>query len=144
MLLLKDIYILYRKEEKIWKPLPRDLLKKERKEEKDLKSQLGLRSIHHQHENRTAGHLFIGVLEYHLLIAIEHQLRQSGDHQSWGTVKKELSTYVRNTIAFHDKHGDLYHVRLSSTPESHHKEIFRALSVPLFNKRCFLFIGSRS
>jgi len=111
---------------------------------KDLKSQLGLRPVYHQHENRTAGHLFIGVLAYHLLIAIEHQLRQSGDHRSWGTIKKELSTYVRNTIAFNDKHGDLYHVRLSSTPESHHKEIFRALSVPLFNKRCFLFIGSRS
>src|SRR6056297_2723996 len=111
---------------------------------KDLKSQLGLRPVYHQHENRTAGHLFIGVLAYHLLIAIEHQLRQSGDHRSWGTIKKELSTYVRNTIAFNDKHGDLYHVRLSSTPESHHKEIFRALSVPLFNKSCFLFIGSRS
>ena len=93
---------------------------------KDLKSQLGLRPVYHQHENRTAGHLFIGVLAYHLLIAIEHQLRQSGDHRSWGTIKKELSTYVRNTIAFNDKHGDLYHVRLSSTPESHHKEIFRA------------------
>ena len=111
---------------------------------KDLKSQLGLRPVYHQHENRTAGHLFIGVLAYHLLIAIEHQLRQSIDHRSWRRIKKELSTYVRNTIAFNDKHGDLYHVRLSSTPESHHKEIFRALSVPLFNKRCFLFIGSRS
>jgi len=111
---------------------------------KDLKSQLGLRPVYHQQAHRTAGHLFIGVLAYHLLIAIEHQLRQAGDHRSWGTIKKELSTYVRNTIAFNDKHGDLYHVRVSSNPESHHKEIFQALSVPLFNKRCFLFIGSRS
>lgn len=111
---------------------------------KDLKSQLGLRPVYHQQAHRTAGHLFIGVLAYHLLIAIEHQLRQAGDHRSWGTIKKELSTYVRTTIAFNDKHGDLYHVRVSSTPESHHKEIFRALSVPLFNKRCFLFIGARS
>lgn len=111
---------------------------------KDLKSQLGLRPVYHQQAHRTAGHLFIGVLAYHLLIAIEHQLRQAGDHRSWGTIKKELSTYVRTTIAFNDKHGDLYHVRVSSNPESHHKEIFHALSVPLFNKRCFLFIGSRS
>jgi transposase len=111
---------------------------------KDLKSQLGLRPVYHQQARRTAGHLFIGVLAYHLLIAIEHQLRQAGDHRSWGTLKKELSMYVRTTIAFNDKHGDLYHVRVSSTPESHHKEIFQALSVPLFNKRCFLFIGSRS
>jgi len=111
---------------------------------KDLKSQLGLRPVYHQQAHRTAGHLFIGVLAYHLLIAIEHQLRQARDHRSWGTIKKELSTYVRTTIAFNDKHGDLYHVRVSSNPESHHKEIFRALSVPLFNKRCFLFIGARS
>ena len=111
---------------------------------KDLKSQLGLRPVYHQQAHRTAGHLFIGVLAYHLLIAIEHQLRQAGDHRSWGSIKKELSTYVRTTIAFNDKHGDLYHVRVSSNPESHHKEIFRALSVPLFNKRCFLFIGARS
>ena len=111
---------------------------------RDLKSQLGLRPVYHQHENRTAGHLFIGVLAYHLLMAIEHQLRQSGDHRSWRTIKKELSTYVRNTIAFHDAEGKLYHVRVSSTPEFHHKEIFQALGVPLFNKRCFLFIGDRS
>jgi len=111
---------------------------------KDLKSQLGMRPVFHQGAARTAGHLFIGVLAYHLLIAIEHQLRQSGDHRRWSTIKKELSTHVRTTIAFNDDQGALYHVRLSSTPESHHTEIFQALGVPLFNKRSFLSMGSRS
>ena len=111
---------------------------------KDLKSQLGMRPVFHQGAARTAGHLFIGVLAYHLLIVIEHQLRQSGDHRRWSTIKKALSTHVRTTIAFNDDQGVLYHVRLSSTPESHHTEIFQALGVPLFNKRSFLSMGSRS
>ena len=111
---------------------------------RDLKSQLGLRPVYHQNALRTAGHLFIGVLAYHLLNAIEHQLRQSGDSRSWQSIKKELSTYVRTTIAFNDAHGNLYHLRMSSTPESNHKAIFKALEVPLFNKRCFSLIGSRS
>jgi transposase len=111
---------------------------------RDLKTQLGFRPVFHQNATRIVGYLFIGVLAYHLLITIEHQLRLSGDHRTWQTIKKELSTYVRTTIAFNDDKGDLYHVRMISTPESNHSTIFNALSVPLFNKRSFLFIGSRS
>src|SRR6056297_2304517 len=111
---------------------------------RDLKSQLGLRPVYHQKATRTAGQLFVGVLAYHLLNAIEPQLKRSGDHRSWQSIKKELSTYVRTTIAFNDARGDLYHLRMSSTPEANHSAIFKALDVPLFNKRCFLFIGSRS
>ena len=47
---------------------------------RDLKSELGLRPIYHQKEERTDAHLFIGVLAYHLLVGIESILREKGDH----------------------------------------------------------------
>ncbi|BBO16838.1 conserved hypothetical protein [Candidatus Brocadia pituitae] len=42
---------------------------------RDLKSNLGLRPIYHQKEHRVDAHLFISVLAYHLLHAIEHTVR---------------------------------------------------------------------
>jgi transposase len=111
---------------------------------KSLKSQLGLRPVYHQNAHRTAAHLFIGVLAYHILITIEHQLRQKGDKRRWTTIKKELSTHSRNTIVLTNEQGKIYHVRLSGTPEPHHLDIYEKLEVPLFKKQSFSFVGSRS
>jgi transposase len=50
---------------------------------RDLKTDLGLRLVHHQLEERTEAHLFISVLAYHLLISIDSELRRQGDHRRW-------------------------------------------------------------
>ncbi len=50
---------------------------------RSLKSDLGLRPIYHQLARRTAAHLFISVLAYHLLCAIELTLRQHHDKRRW-------------------------------------------------------------
>lgn len=111
---------------------------------KALKSQLGLRPIYHQSAKRTRGHLFIGVLAYHILITIENELRKKGDHRCWATIRKELSTHNRSTIVYADENGDIHHVRLSSTPESIHTDIFEKLDVSLFRKKVFSLAGSRT
>ncbi|BBO18855.1 IS1634 family transposase [Candidatus Brocadia pituitae] len=49
---------------------------------RDLKSNLGLRPIYHQKEHRVDAHLFISVLAYHLLHAIEHTLKEKGETRS--------------------------------------------------------------
>src|SRR5665647_2590326 len=53
-----------------------------------LKTDLGVRLIHHQLARRTKGHLFISVLAYHLLIAIETSLKEQEDTRKWSTIKK--------------------------------------------------------
>ena len=47
--------------------------------------------------------MFILVLAYHILAAIEYRLRQGGDHRSWANPKKILSTHQRLTIEYNAK-----------------------------------------
>ena len=53
---------------------------------RSLKGDLGLRPVYHQLARRTAAHLFISVLAYHLLCAIEPTLRQNHDKHRWSTI----------------------------------------------------------
>ena len=94
---------------------------------RDLKSDLGLRPIYHQLGRRTAAHLFISVLAYHLLSQIELTLIQQGDKRRWSTIRDELSTHQRSTMVLTNDKGAVYHLRHSGAPEVNHKEIYRIL-----------------
>lgn len=96
---------------------------------RDLKSELGLRPVYHQKASRTRSHLFIGVLAYHLLVGIENILRQHGDHREWKTIREVLSTHHRTTVNLVGAERQIYHVRVSGTPESCHQSIYRCLGV---------------
>jgi transposase len=104
---------------------------------RSLKSDLGIRPVYHQLGERTKGHLFISVLAYHLLICIEQKLLECGDHRSWATIRKTLSTHGRSTVVMTAADGQIYHIRVSGNPESVHQDIYRALEVkdPLKRKR---------
>lgn len=110
---------------------------------RDLKTDLGLRPVHHQLAQRTEAHLFISVLAYHLLILIERQLRENKDHRRWSTIKDVLSTHQRTTVILTDDNDQIHHIRSSGVQESEHKEIYRFLNVhdPLKRKRTL--IGTR-
>lgn len=105
---------------------------------KDMKSHLGLRPNFHQKQSRVDAHMFISVLAYHILHAIEHKLRLAGDTRSWATIKSVLQTHQRMTIAYvsKDNEGIRYHNthRINSQPELSHLEIYAKLglsAVPL-------------
>lgn len=99
---------------------------------RSLKSALGLRPNFHQIELRADTHMFISILAYHILHAIEHQLRLSGDHRSWGTIRDILSTHQRLTLEYHVKEQDKTqhtHLRLCSNPEPEHRQIYHLLGL---------------
>jgi len=102
-----------------------------------LKSDLGLRPIWHQGDDRTRAHLFVSVLAYHILASIERTLRLKDDHRSWATLREELDTHKRSTITLRGAMDTVHQVRLSSTPEKVHQEIYRLLEVgdPLAKRR---------
>ncbi|UOF91014.1 IS1634 family transposase [Fodinisporobacter ferrooxydans] len=110
---------------------------------RSLKTDLGMRPVYHQQKSRTEGHLFISVLAYHLLICIEKTLAEQDDHRQWSTVCKALSTYQRSTIILTDDQDQIHHVRISSTPESAHQEIYRLLNVKDPLKRKHTVIAKR-
>lgn len=96
---------------------------------RSLKSELGLRPIHHQITNRVAGHLFITVLAYHLVHTIRFKLKQEKISGSWSSIRKILSTQDRVTVSMLCRNGSTVHVRKSTRPEPRQQEIYSALGI---------------
>ena len=96
---------------------------------RSLKSELGLRPVHHQIAKRVSGHLFITLLAYHLVHTIRFRLKQVDIHSSWSSLRKLLSTQNRVTVSMQCKNGGTVHVRKSTRPEPKQQEIYSALGV---------------
>lgn len=97
---------------------------------RELKSDLGLRPIYHQKDVRVEGHIFISILAYHLLHAIEYSLRVKGDNRSWRKIKEVLRTHQAITIVLPDKEGKyVHHIRTVTVPEAEQREIYQKLSI---------------
>src|SRR6266436_2177396 len=92
---------------------------------RDIKSPLMERPIFHHLQNRTQTHIFLCVLAYHLLAAIEHRFLQAGVHTSWWTIRQKLSTHQVITIVLpEDEHGRILKIRKATTPEPEHRQIY--------------------
>jgi len=97
---------------------------------RSMKSELGLRPIHHQKEHRCDGHLFITVLAYHVLQAIRVKLRKSGITHRWSTIRNILSTHQRVTTSMRRSDGKMIYIRKTARPEDCHINIYNALGLP--------------
>jgi transposase len=95
-----------------------------------LKSPLMERPIFHHLEHRVQTHIFLCVLAYHLLVAIEKRCLDSGWHTSWATLREHLSTHQVATVVLPALDGRLLRIRKASTPEPVHREIYRVLQIP--------------
>jgi transposase len=96
-----------------------------------LKSELGLRPVHHRKDCRQVGHLFISVLAYHLLASIQRRLMEKGISYRWETIRKRMSNQTRVTTSVTNDKGERIHTRATTDPEPFHLEIYRALGLPL-------------
>jgi len=98
---------------------------------RDIKSPLRERPIFHHLQNRTQTHIFLCVLAYHLLAAIEHRFLQAGAHTSWGTIRDQLRTHQVITIVLpEDDHGRVLTIRKATIPEPEHRQIYATLCIP--------------
>jgi transposase len=96
---------------------------------RDLKSPLLERPIFHHLEHRVQTHIFLCVLAYHLLVAIEKRFLDHGVHTSWATLRAQLSTHQVQTIVLPATNGQTLRIRKGSTPEAIHREIYRTLQI---------------
>jgi transposase len=94
-----------------------------------LKTELGLRPIHHRKESRSDAHLFISILAYHLLHTIRVKLRKKGINMEWRFIRELLSTQVRITTSMTTKDKRRIYIRDSSEPEKFHLTIYNALGL---------------
>ena len=95
-----------------------------------LKSPLMERPIFHHLEHRVQTHIFLCVLAYHLLVAIEKRCLDQGRHTSWATLREQLSTHQVATVVLPAIDGRILKIRKASTPDDVHREIYRLLQVP--------------
>jgi transposase len=98
---------------------------------RDLKSPLMERPIFHHLQNRTQTHIFLCVLAYHLLAAIEQRFLQAGVHTSWSTLRQHLSTHQVVTVVLHEAGSrQVLKIRKATNPEAVHREIYATLRIP--------------
>jgi len=95
-----------------------------------MKSPLCERPIFHRLAHRVQTHIFLCVLAYHLLVAIEKLFLDAGIHTSWATLREELTTHQVVTVVLPASNGDVLKIRRGSTPEPRHKEIYATLRIP--------------
>src|SRR6266571_6264508 len=96
---------------------------------RDMKSPLAERPIFHHTEHRTEAHIFLCVLAYHLLIAIEKTLLDQAIHTSWPTVRDTLKTHQVCTIVLPANDGSCLRIRKAATPEPEVQDLYRCLGV---------------
>ena len=84
----------------------------------------------HHLEHRVESHIFLCVLAYHLLVAIETTLQRQEIHTSWATVRDLLATHQIATIVLPTGQNGVLRIRRSPTPEPDHRVLYEALGVP--------------
>ena len=95
-----------------------------------MKSPLLERPIFHHLQRRTQTHIFLCVLAYHLLVAIEKRFWDRGVHTSWWTLRQQLSTHQVVTVVLPTTEGRVLKIRKGTTPEPMHREIYSTLGIP--------------
>jgi hypothetical protein len=95
-----------------------------------MKSPLSERPIFHHLQHRVETHIFLCVLAYHLLIAIEKSFLDQGLHTSWATLRQQLSTHQVVTAVLPTTDGHLLKIRRATTPDLQQRLIYRVLAIP--------------
>ena len=96
---------------------------------RSLKTDLGLRPVYHQKEDRVTGHLFITLLAYHLVHTLRYQLKLQGIHLGWDSLRNIMSSQQRLTIILPTEANQTIHLRTTTKPEVRQQQIFVALSI---------------
>jgi transposase len=97
---------------------------------RDMKTPLAERPIYHQNERRVESHIFLCVLAFHLLVAIEKTLLDQSCHTSWAAVRNALKTHQVCTIVLPTKTGQTLRIRKASTPEKEVAQLYALLRLP--------------
>jgi transposase len=98
---------------------------------RDMKTPLMERPIFHHLQHRTQTHIFLCVLAYHLLVAIEKRFLDQGIHTSWWSIRQQLSTHQVATVVLPTTGGRVLKIRKGTVPELVHREIYATLKIPL-------------
>lgn len=96
---------------------------------RNMKSPLSERPIFHHFPDRVQVHIFLCILAYHLLAAIEKLFLNKGIHTSWNTLRDTLATHQMVTAVLPIEDGTNLRIRKPTKPEPGHEEIYEILKI---------------
>ena len=94
---------------------------------RQLKTDLNLRPIHHKKDDRSDAHLFLGLLSYWIVNTIRYKLKQTGEACYWTEIVRRLSTQKAVTTEATNNLGEKVHMRLFSEPNKSADDIYERL-----------------
>ena len=100
-----------------------------------LKSELGLRPIWHQGDNRIRAHLFIAALAYHAVHLIRTRLKMGGNDRCRASIRNRLRNRVRITTTIQEVGAGQITCRQDVLPSAEAAEIARRVGVKPGNYR---------
>lgn len=95
---------------------------------RQLKTDLNLRPIHHQKDDRSDAHLFFGLLAYWIVNTIRYKLKQQGYTSYWTEIVRVMKTQKAITTEATNALGEKVHLRLCSEPNKAADNIYELLS----------------
>jgi len=106
-----------------------------------LKTDLSLRPIHHQKDEFSEAHLYLGILAYTLVNTIRFRLKKHGIHHDWRNIVRIMNTQKAGTITMLQRNGKFMNIRVCSNPTIGAQEIYSAMGYkPMpFHRKTFVF-----
>lgn len=90
---------------------------------RSFKTDLKIRPVYHQKDERIEAHLYLTMLAYQLVNTIRHMLKQKGIHYDWTNIKRIMSTHKLQTVSFSTDKKQMQ-LRKPSVPIKEVKEIY--------------------
>ena len=81
---------------------------------RQLKTDLNLRPVHHKKDDRSDAHLFLGLLSYWIVNTIRYKLKQTGETCFWTEIVRRLGAQKAVTTEAASALGGEVHMRLGS------------------------------
>ena len=94
---------------------------------RQLKTDLNLRPVHHKKDDRSDAHLFLGLLSYWIVNTIRYKLKQTGETCFWTEIVRRLSTQKAVTTEAANVLGEKVYMRLCSEPNKSADDIYERL-----------------
>ena len=96
---------------------------------RQLKTDLNLRPIYHQTDDRNDAHLFFGLLAYWVVNTIRCQLKREGETCYWTEIVRRMSTQKLVTTEGRNPLGDIVQMRQCSNPSKQATAIYDKLKL---------------
>lgn len=94
---------------------------------RQLKTDLNLRPIHHSKDDRSDAHLFLRLLSYWIVNTIRYRLKQTAMTHYWTEIVRMMSTQKAITTEATNALGEKVHFRLCSEPNKSANDIYERL-----------------